>query len=85
MWRNKVNCSGNITYSVICSSSELNFSFVVILSTVESWSDQANSWGFQKFVPFSDLKDTSKGLLVNDTLKIEVEFEDFSKTKYFPS
>ncbi|EFH51693.1 hypothetical protein ARALYDRAFT_484604 [Arabidopsis lyrata subsp. lyrata] len=52
---------------------------------VESWSDQANSWGFQKFVPFADLKDTSKGLLVNDTLKIEIEFEDFSNTKYFPS
>jgi len=53
--------------------------------TVESWSDQANSWGFQKFVPFADLKDTSKGLLVNDTLKMEIEFEDFSNTKYFPS
>ncbi|KAF2596706.1 hypothetical protein F2Q68_00011757 [Brassica cretica] len=52
---------------------------------VESWSDRANSWGFQKFVPFSDVKDTSKGLLVNDTLKVEVEFEYFSKTKYFPS
>lgn len=55
------------------------------LMTVESWSDQANSWGFQKFVPFADLKDTSKGLLVNDTLKMEIEFEDFSNTKYFPS
>ncbi|XP_010514530.1 PREDICTED: probable inactive serine/threonine-protein kinase fnkC [Camelina sativa] len=52
---------------------------------VESWSDQENSWGFQKFVPFADLKNTSKGLLVNDTLKIEVEFEEFSNTNYFPS
>ncbi|EOA24402.1 hypothetical protein CARUB_v10017651mg, partial [Capsella rubella] len=52
---------------------------------VESWSDRANSWGFQKFVLFADLKDTSKGLLVDDTLKIEVEFDDFSNTEYFPS
>ncbi|CAE6071029.1 unnamed protein product [Arabidopsis arenosa] len=52
---------------------------------VESWSDQENSWGFEKFVSFANLTDTSRGLLVNDTLKMEVEFEDFSNTKYFPS
>ncbi|XP_010425606.1 PREDICTED: probable inactive serine/threonine-protein kinase fnkC isoform X2 [Camelina sativa] len=54
-------------------------------TNVESWSDQASSWGFQRFVSFADLQDTSKGLLVNDTLKLEVEFEDLSNTKYFPS
>lgn len=36
-------------------------------------------------MPFSDLMDTSKDLLVDDNLKTEVEFEDFSKTKYFPN
>ncbi|VVB04299.1 unnamed protein product [Arabis nemorensis] len=52
--------------------------------SVEGLSDRTNSWGFQKFVPFSDLKNSSTGLLVNDTLKVEVEVEDLSKTKYFP-
>ncbi|KFK33728.1 hypothetical protein AALP_AA5G052300 [Arabis alpina] len=51
---------------------------------VEFWANRTNSWGFQKFVSFSDLKNTSTGLLVNDVLKVQVAFEDLSKTKYYP-
>ncbi|KFK41796.1 hypothetical protein AALP_AA2G173200 [Arabis alpina] len=39
-----------------------------------------NGWGFDKFMPLADIRDTSKGFLVNDALKIEVEILSFSKT-----
>ncbi|VVA95169.1 unnamed protein product [Arabis nemorensis] len=39
-----------------------------------------NGWGFDKFMPLADIRDTSKGFLVNDALKIEVEIVSFSKT-----
>ncbi|KAL0857195.1 hypothetical protein Bca101_062349 [Brassica carinata] len=44
-----------------------------------------SGWGYNEFIPFSDLKDSSKGFLVNDILKVEVELEAISSTKYFPS
>ncbi|CDY43081.1 BnaCnng10870D [Brassica napus] len=44
-----------------------------------------SGWGYNEFIPFSDLKDSSKGFLVNDVLMVQVEIEAISSTKYFPS
>ncbi|CAF2153832.1 unnamed protein product [Brassica napus] len=38
-------------------------------------------WGYYEFIPFSDLKDSSKGFLVNDVLMVQVEIEAISSTK----
>lgn len=55
------------------------------LMTVDSWfSRAAPSWGFRKFISFDDLRDSSKGFLVNDVLMVQVEMEAVSSTKYFP-
>ncbi|KAF3547563.1 hypothetical protein DY000_02002920, partial [Brassica cretica] len=42
-------------------------------------------WGFSEFVSFDDLRDSSKGFLVDDALMVQVELEAISTTKYFPS
>ncbi|KAH0910893.1 hypothetical protein HID58_034214 [Brassica napus] len=49
---------------------------------VEGWPNAAENsgWGFEKFVPLADLKDQSRGLVVDDALKVEVEIIAFSKT-----
>ncbi|CAA7043448.1 unnamed protein product [Microthlaspi erraticum] len=41
-------------------------------------------WGSHEFISLSDLKDSSKGFLVNDTLMAQVDIEVISSTKYFP-
>lgn len=70
-----------------------NECFLVIflfLLAVDNWFigpayGYGSGWGYNEFIPFSDLKDSSKGFLVNDILKVEVEIEAISSTKYFPS
>ncbi|XP_010519653.1 PREDICTED: probable inactive serine/threonine-protein kinase fnkC [Tarenaya hassleriana] len=53
---------------------------------VDSWSDTpGKGWGFPQFISFSDLRNSSKGFVVDNTLKVEVEFLEFTKTDYFPS
>ncbi|CAH8263068.1 unnamed protein product [Arabidopsis lyrata] len=50
---------------------------------VEGWPNATtnnNGWGYEKFVSLADLKDASKGLVVDDAIKVEVEFIGFSKT-----
>lgn len=49
---------------------------------MEGWPNAAENsgWGFEKFVPLADLKDQSRGLVVDDALKVEVEIIAFSKT-----
>ncbi|ESQ27728.1 hypothetical protein EUTSA_v10018662mg [Eutrema salsugineum] len=48
---------------------------------VEGWPNATErGWGFEKFLPLADIKDASKGFLVNDTLKVEVEILSFSKS-----
>ncbi|KAL1214463.1 Ubiquitin C-terminal hydrolase 12 [Cardamine amara subsp. amara] len=50
---------------------------------VDGWAnatENSNGWGYEKFVPLADLKDASKGLVVDDALKVEVEIIGFSKT-----
>ncbi|CAA7022548.1 unnamed protein product [Microthlaspi erraticum] len=48
---------------------------------VDGWPNATeNGWGYEKFIPLVDIKDTSKGFLVFDTLKVEVEILSFSKT-----
>uniref|UniRef100_A0A1J3IN50 Ubiquitin carboxyl-terminal hydrolase 12 n=1 Tax=Noccaea caerulescens TaxID=107243 RepID=A0A1J3IN50_NOCCA len=42
-------------------------------------------WGYDEFISLSDLKDSSKGFVVNDMLMVQVEMEAISSTKYFPS
>ncbi|KFK22919.1 hypothetical protein AALP_AAs59889U000100, partial [Arabis alpina] len=41
-----------------------------------------NGWGYDKFMPLADIQDSSKGFLVNDALKFEVEIVSFSKTDF---
>lgn len=43
------------------------------------------SWGYHEFISFSDLRDSSKGFVVNDVLMVQVEMEAVSLTKYFPN
>ncbi|CAH2053226.1 unnamed protein product [Thlaspi arvense] len=43
------------------------------------------SWGYHEFISFSDLRDASKGFVVNDVLMVQVEIEAISSTKYFPN
>ncbi|VVB04647.1 unnamed protein product [Arabis nemorensis] len=51
---------------------------------VEGWPNAAeNGWGFEKFIPLADLKDASKGFVVEDLLEVEVEIIAFSKTDSF--
>ncbi|KAG7588339.1 TRAF-like [Arabidopsis suecica] len=51
---------------------------------VAAWPNATeNGWGFDRFLPFADIKNTSKGYLVNDTLKLEVQIFSFSKTDFF--
>ncbi|KAJ4884465.1 TRAF-like family protein [Raphanus sativus] len=48
---------------------------------VEGWPNaQENGWGVDKLIPLADIKDTSKGFLVNDVIRFEVEILAFSKT-----
>ncbi|CAN8320075.1 unnamed protein product [Cochlearia groenlandica] len=51
---------------------------------VSGWPNATESgWGFDKFIPLSDIKDTSKGFLVDDAITFEVEFASFTKTKVY--
>ncbi|VVA99006.1 unnamed protein product [Arabis nemorensis] len=43
------------------------------------------SWGYHEFISLADLKDSSKGFIVNDMLMVQVEIEAISSTKYFPN
>ncbi|EFH55412.1 hypothetical protein ARALYDRAFT_901780 [Arabidopsis lyrata subsp. lyrata] len=43
-----------------------------------------HAWGYHEFISFSDLRDSSKGFVVNDVLKVQVEMEAISSTKYSP-
>ncbi|RID55030.1 hypothetical protein BRARA_G02311 [Brassica rapa] len=40
---------------------------------------QENGWGLDKLIPLADIKNTSTGFLVKDTIKIEVEILAFSR------
>ncbi|CAH8381761.1 unnamed protein product [Eruca vesicaria subsp. sativa] len=51
---------------------------------LRNWFGRSYSWGFENFISFSDLRDSSKGFLVDDVLIAEVELKDISTTKYFP-
>ncbi|XP_020869138.1 probable inactive serine/threonine-protein kinase fnkC isoform X2 [Arabidopsis lyrata subsp. lyrata] len=44
-----------------------------------------SGWGYNDFISLSDLKDSSKGFVVNDVLMAQVEMEAISSTKYFPN
>ncbi|KAG7649951.1 putative ubiquitinyl hydrolase 1 [Arabidopsis thaliana] len=51
---------------------------------VAAWPNATeNGWGFDRFMSFSDLRNASKGYLVNDTLKFQVQILSFSKTDYY--
>ncbi|KAH0920064.1 hypothetical protein HID58_027724 [Brassica napus] len=48
---------------------------------VDGWPNATeNGWGFEKFISFADLKDSTKGFLADDAIKFEVEILSFSKT-----
>ncbi|CAN7136806.1 hypothetical protein BRARA_D01412 [Brassica rapa] len=48
------------------------------------WYGRSYSWGTVDLISFDDLRDSSKGFLVNDALIVEVQLEAISTTKYFP-
>ncbi|KFK41804.1 hypothetical protein AALP_AA2G174100 [Arabis alpina] len=51
---------------------------------VEGWPNATeNGWGLDKFIPLAEIRDTTKGFLVDDALKVEVEILSFSKTDSF--
>lgn len=52
--------------------------------TVRNWYGRTYSWGIVDLISFDDLRDSSKGFLVNDALIVEVQLEAISTTKYFP-
>ncbi|KFK39374.1 hypothetical protein AALP_AA3G236400 [Arabis alpina] len=43
------------------------------------------SWGYPEFISLADLRDPSKGFIVNDMLMVQIEIEAISLTKYLPS
>ncbi|KAJ4886983.1 TRAF-like family protein [Raphanus sativus] len=54
-----------------------------VVGQLDNWfSPQITGWGFDAFVPLSNLRDTSKGLVVHDMLIVQVEMEAISSTKY---
>ncbi|ESQ47329.1 hypothetical protein EUTSA_v10028049mg [Eutrema salsugineum] len=49
-----------------------------------SWFDTpAEGSGFEQCVSLTDLRNPAKGLIVNDTLSVQVQFEAISSTKYY--
>ncbi|XP_010556565.2 PREDICTED: probable inactive serine/threonine-protein kinase fnkC isoform X2 [Tarenaya hassleriana] len=51
---------------------------------VDDWSNTREvGWGYQQFVPLAEIRDPSKGFLLNDALKIHVEFIQLTKSTYF--
>ncbi|CAF2099830.1 uncharacterized protein LOC103869330 [Brassica rapa] len=66
------------------------FKFRNVERQIDNWfsrweTGRAYGWGSSEFVPLSNLKDSSKGFLVDDKLTVQVEIEAVSTTKYFPS
>ncbi|ESQ27823.1 hypothetical protein EUTSA_v10018700mg [Eutrema salsugineum] len=58
--------------------------FTHLEKQLEGWPNATeNGWGLDKFVTLADIKNATKGFLVNDTLKVEVEILSFSKTDFF--
>ncbi|KAF8054831.1 hypothetical protein N665_1311s0001 [Sinapis alba] len=53
-------------------------------SELRNWYGRTYSWGIVDLISFDDLRDSSKGFLVNDALIVEVELKDISTTTYFP-
>ncbi|EFH64505.1 hypothetical protein ARALYDRAFT_893708 [Arabidopsis lyrata subsp. lyrata] len=45
--------------------------------------NQSNHFVKKRFIPFSDRRNASKGYVVNDTLKFQVEILSFSKTDFY--
>ncbi|KAJ4827118.1 hypothetical protein Tsubulata_002463 [Turnera subulata] len=52
--------------------------------TWRAWfNSKASSWGFPEFILLSYLKDKHNGLLVNDSMTVQVEITMMSSAKYF--
>lgn len=51
---------------------------------LRNWYGRTYSWGIVNLISFDDLRDSSKGFLVNDALIVEVQLEAISTTTYFP-
>ncbi|KAG2322506.1 hypothetical protein Bca52824_015719 [Brassica carinata] len=52
-----------------------------VVKQVDGWPNaKENGWGVDKLVPLADIKDPSKGFLVKDTIRFEVEILAFSRT-----
>ncbi|KAG7577983.1 TRAF-like [Arabidopsis thaliana x Arabidopsis arenosa] len=57
-----------------------------IFRNVDNWfSPQTIGWGYADFMPLSDLRNSSKGFVVNDMLVVQVAMEEISSTKYLPN
>ncbi|CAN8258669.1 unnamed protein product [Cochlearia groenlandica] len=55
---------------------------------LDNWYDAPGygyaGWGYHEMISIAELKDLSKGFIVNDVLIVQVELETISLTKYFP-
>lgn len=49
------------------------------------YSGTSRGFGQNDIISLADLRDSSKGFLVNDMLMLQVEMEAISSTKYFPN
>lgn len=62
-----------------------NMCFFFSFLAVDNWfSPQTIGWGYADFMPLSDLRNSSKGFLVNDMLVVQVAMEEISSTNYLP-
>ncbi|CAA0383081.1 unnamed protein product [Arabidopsis thaliana] len=58
---------------------------LVLERPLDNWfSPQTIGWGYADFMPLSDLRNSSKGFLVNDMLVVQVAMEEISSTNYLP-
>ncbi|KAG2308180.1 hypothetical protein Bca52824_027928 [Brassica carinata] len=51
---------------------------------IKTWYGRVYAAGIDDLISFDDLRDSSKGFLVDDALIVEVQLKDISTTKYFP-
>ncbi|CAN6993538.1 unnamed protein product [Brassica oleracea var. botrytis] len=54
---------------------------------INHWIDRPGpglGWGYPEFISLADLRDSRRGYLVNDTLRVQVEILAVSSTRYLP-
>ncbi|CAH2066903.1 unnamed protein product [Thlaspi arvense] len=52
---------------------------------LDGWYAQGVAYGSHNLVPLAYLRDSSKGFVVNDVLRVQIEMDAISATEYFPN